>query len=321
MLPFGGASVNEAQKGMKGFAHEQWTCYSIAMTHTSLHTHTVFCDGQDDIETMCRAAWEKGLAAIGFSAHAPVRRKTGLITNWHLREELVEDYAAGVRAAGRRWEGKLPVYLGMEVDYIKGLIGPADRDIQELGLDFIIASVHYLLPPGGGGPFAVDGSMEELEQGVREGFAGDGEAMMEHYWDAVQDMIAAGGFDILGHVDLVKKNNTGERWFKPGGGRYSLKARQTAQAAGKTTLVVEVNTGGLIRGKTAETYPSIPVLRLFRENQVPALITADAHRAQDLDGHYQKARQSLLAAGYLEHNVIMGKKNGRLQWAPDSLEP
>jgi histidinol-phosphatase (PHP family) len=290
------------------------------MIHTSLHTHTVFCDGQDDIETMCRAAWEKGLTAIGFSAHAPVRRKTGLITNWHLREERVGDYVAEVRAAGRRWKGKLPVYLGMEVDYIKGLIGPADQDIQNLGLDFIIASVHYLLPSGGG-LFAVDGSIEELEQGVREGFAGDGEAMMEHYWDAVQDMIAAGGFDVLGHVDLVKKNNAGERWFKPGGGRYSLRARQTAQAAGKTTLVVEVNTGGLIRGKTDETYPSIPVLRLFRENQVPALITADAHRAQDLDGYYQKARQTLLAAGYREHRVFMGKKNGCPQWTPDSLEP
>jgi histidinol-phosphatase (PHP family) len=287
------------------------------MTPTSLHTHTNFCDGRDDVETMCRTAWEKGLAAVGFSAHAPVTRKTGLKTNWHLREDRVEEYLAEVRAAARRWKGRLPVYLGMEVDYIRGLMGPADRDIRELGLDYIIASVHYLAAPGG--LFTVDGPAEELERGVREGFAGDGEAMMEAYWDAVRDMIAAGGFDILGHVDLVKKNNAGERWFSPRSETYNRRARETARAAGESGLVVEVNTGGLNRGRTADPYPSLPLLRLFREHQVPALITADAHRARDLDGCYDKAREALLAAGYAEQTLVCGIKNGRPQWTPDAL--
>jgi histidinol-phosphatase (PHP family) len=268
---------------------------------------------------MCRTAWEKGLAAIGFSAHAPITKKTGLKTNWHLRDDRVAEYMAAVRAAGRRWEGRLPVYLGMEVDYIRGVTGPADRDIQGLGLDYIIASVHYLAPSGGGPLFTVDGPAEELERGVREGFAGDGEAMMEAYWDAVRDMIAAGGFDILGHVDLVKKNNAGERWFRPGAEAYIQRAREIAQAAGKSGLVVEVNTGGLNRGKTAETYPSPAILRLFRECRVPALITADAHRAQDLDGCYEEARNTLLAAGYAEQVLAAGIKNGRPQWTPDAL--
>lgn len=284
------------------------------MKYTSLHTHTLFCDGTDDVETMCRAAWEKGLAAVGFSAHGPIRRKTGLHTNWHLPEERLEEYAAEVRAARKRWEGKIAVYLGLEMDYIKGRIGPADQDIQELGLDFIIASVHYIDPPGKGGLFSVDGSMRELERGVREGFAGDGEAMMECYWNAVGDMIAAGGFDILGHADLIKKNNPDRRWFNPEGETYRRKSRETAQAAGKAALVVEVNTGGLNRRKTPDTYPSVPLLRLFRENGVPAIITADAHRAQDLDGFYQTARQTLLAAGYTTHALFDGRKDKRPQW-------
>jgi histidinol-phosphatase (PHP family) len=287
--------------------------------YSSLHTHTPFCDGKDDMETLCRTAWEKGLAAIGFSAHAPIGRKTGMKSNWHLPDGRMEEYLAEARAARRRWEGKLPVYLGLEVDYIRGLMGPADRDIQELGLDYLIGSVHYLAPPGGGEPFTVDGPMEELERGVRENFAGDGEAMMEYYWDAVREMIAAGGFDILGHVDLVKKNNFGGRWFNPRGETYGRKARETAQDAGTTALVVEVNTGGLNRNKTPDTYPSLPVLRLFREHRVPAVITADAHRAGDLDGHYPQARETLLAAGYAGQVFFQGKKNGRPQWTPDPL--
>jgi histidinol-phosphatase (PHP family) len=273
------------------------------------------------MEAMCRSAWEKGLAAIGFSAHAPVRKKTGMKTTWHLSDDRVGEYMAQAQAARGRWEGRLSVYLGMEVDYIPGLIGPADRDIQELGLDYLIGSVHYLLPPGTDRPLSIDGSMKELERGIWEHFDGDGEAMALAYWDAVQGMIAAGGFDILGHVDLVKKNNAGERWFSPGGPDYRRKVRETARAAGKTALVVEVNTGGLNRNQISETYPSIPVLRLFRENRIPALITADAHRAPDLDGHYQQARETLLAAGYREQRIFTGRKNGRAQWAGDSLDP
>jgi histidinol-phosphatase (PHP family) len=289
------------------------------MTYTSLHTHTPFCDGHDDMETMCRAAWEKGLAAIGFSGHAPIREKTGLASGWHIPEERLEDYLAQARAARTRWEGKLQVFLGLEVDYIKGLCGPADQDIQGLGLDFIIASVHFLLPPGKGGLFTVDGPAEELAQGVRDGFAGDGGAMMEYYWDAVQDMIAAGSFDILGHADLIKKNNAGRRWFNPESGAYQRKIRETALAAGKAGLVAELNTGGLNRHKDTGLYPSVPLLRLFREAGVPALITADAHRAGELDGHYAEARQGLLAAGYAEHALFGGRKNGRPQWAFEAL--
>lgn len=291
--------------------------YSMIMTCTSLHTHTPFCDGKDDVETLCRAAWEKGIAALGFSGHAPIYRKTGLKSGWHIPEERLEEYMDQVRAAQRRWAGKLRVFLGLEVDYIQGLCGPADRDIQELGLDYIIASVHFLLPPGGR-LFSIDGPMEELAQGVREGFAGDGEAMMEYYWDALQELIAAGGFDILGHADLVKKNNQNRRWFNPEAEAYGRKIRETAQAAGKAALVVEVNTGGLNRNKISDTYPSVPLLRLFREEGVPVIITADAHRARELDGHYQKARENLCAAGYTEHALFMGK-NKRPQWTFEPL--
>jgi histidinol-phosphatase (PHP family) len=268
---------------------------------------------------MCRAAWEKGLAAIGFSAHGPIYRKTGFKTGWHLPDERLEEYIAEARDARERWKERLPVYLGLEVDYIRGLTGPTDRDIQDLGIDYIIASVHYVIPPNNAGPFTVDGSMEEMERGVREGFDGDGEAMMEYYWDAVGEMIAAGGFDILGHVDLVKKNNAGGRWYNPEGETYRRRAGEIATAAGMAGVAVEVNTGGINRKKITETYPSLDLLRLFWEHQVPALITADAHHAEDLDGHYQTGREILLAAGYTAHLIFEGKKNGHPLWTAEPL--
>ncbi|GHV55403.1 histidinol-phosphatase [Spirochaetia bacterium] len=284
------------------------------MNYSCIHTHTLFCDGKDDIETCCRRAWEKGLVSIGFSAHAPITCKTGFKSDWHLRDDRLDAYLEAVRVARARWEGKLPVYLGLEVDYIPGLIGPADADYLSLGLDYLIGSVHYILPPNGAEPFTVDGSREDLDRGIRSGFGGDGEALAASYWDTVEGMIRAGGFDVLGHVDLIRKNNSGHPFFNPAGTATLKRVGEIAQTAATGGITVEVNTGGLNRKKTDDTFPSVPFLRLFRESHVPAIITADAHQAEDLDGHYDEALAALLAAGYTETVLFEGRKGGAAQW-------
>ena len=279
---------------------------------SSLHTHTLFCDGRDDVETMCRTAFEKGLAAIGFSAHAPMG-KTGLSSDWHIEDGRLEEYAGEVRAARRRWEGKIPVYLGLEVDYIKGLRSALDDDIRGLGLDYVIGSTHYVIPPRGA-PFTVDGPAQEVERGISEGFGGDGEAMMHAYWDAVGEMIALGGIDIVGHLDLVKKNNRANRWFSTEGETYRQRLEEIARALATGGFVVEASTGAMNRGHLTETYPSLPALRLLQQHGVPVTISADAHRAADLDGHYHAAHQILLDAGYDSHVVFEGREDGKPVW-------
>ncbi|MDR1636959.1 MAG: histidinol-phosphatase [Treponema sp.] len=293
------------------------------MRYSCLHTHTFFCDGSDDVETYCRRAWEKGFHSLGFSAHGPVTRKTGIRTSWNMEEERLPEYLDAVREARRRWEGKLRIYLGLEADFIPGLTGPADREYRELGLDYLIGSVHFIIPPKGP-PLEIDGRWEPIERGIREGFGGDGEALTQAYWDNVAAMIAAGGFDILGHMDLIKKNNQApgspppNRIFNPKGPEYLRRGGEIARAAAKTGIVVEVNTGGINRGSIAEPYPSPAFLKIFRENSVPALIAADAHRAEDLDGHYDTAQKALLAAGYTG-TVLFEGKEGEARWIREPL--
>ncbi|MDR1148402.1 MAG: PHP domain-containing protein, partial [Spirochaetaceae bacterium] len=89
------------------------------MEYSCLHTHTSFCDGSGSVEDFCAAAYEKKFVSIGFSAHAPVGKKTGLKTDWHLSDERFDEYRQAVREAGAAWRGKLDVYLGLEVDYIE----------------------------------------------------------------------------------------------------------------------------------------------------------------------------------------------------------
>jgi histidinol-phosphatase (PHP family) len=289
------------------------------MRYSCLHTHTTFCDGHDDIETFCRSAWERGFVSIGFSAHAPITKKTGLVSDWHLPEEQFDAYLGAVRDARRRWEGKLPVYLGLEVDYLEGLMGPADKDYRELDLDYTIGSVHYVFPPGGGEPETVDGPQEEFDRFVARRFSGNGDALMERYWDAVEGMIRAGGFDILGHIDIVKKNNSREQWFSPGGEAYKKRLTRITGLAARSGAVVEINTGGLNRGKLREPCPSQKLLELLRGENVPVTVTADAHEARHLGGHYETARQTLIAAGYTHALLFEGRREGRPVWTADAL--
>jgi len=283
-----------------------------------IHTHTLFCDGADDVETCCRSAYKKGLACLGFSSHAPIQKKTGFRNECNLAEERLEEYINEVLAAKKRWEGKLDIYLGLEVDFIENLTGPTDRDLAELGLDFIIGSVHYVIPPKGE-PFTVDHTADAVDRGIKEGYGGDPMGMVEAYLDAEIAMIRAGGFDVLGHPDLVKKNNslpgkTENRLFSENEKTYREKTALIAAATAKAGIPSEVNTGGMNRGKTRDCYPSLPFLRLFRENGVPMIINADAHKAEDLDGHYDEARLSMLEAGYTETLIFSGRHNGQPKW-------
>jgi histidinol-phosphatase (PHP family) len=140
-----------------------------------------------------------------------------------------------------------------------------------------------------------------------EGYGGDGEAMMHAYWDAVAEMVALGGFDIVGHLDLVKKRNMENRWFNREGNAYQQRTAEIAQAISAAGLIVEVNTGGPNRGHYAETAPALPILRQLYQHNVPVIITADAHRAQTLGGHYSTACQTLFDAGYTTHVLCVSK--------------
>jgi histidinol-phosphatase (PHP family) len=280
---------------------------------------------------MCQAAYTKGFQSIGFSSHAPLAKKTGIKTTWHLKDERLDEYINTVLEARKRWEGKLKVYLGLEVDFIKGLCGPADNDIQSLPLDYIIGAVHYVAAPKNGELFIVDAPPEEFEPGLEDLFDNDGSSLCNAYFDMYRTLVSAGGYDILAHLDLVKKNNAQFHFFSPKDAGYTKQLADTADliAAASSTAarsaasgrnpVVEVNTGGIIRGRTADPYPSLAMLKLLRERNIPLTINADAHAPDHLGSAYETARETMLEAGYGSMLLFEGRQNGKALWRETPL--
>jgi histidinol-phosphatase (PHP family) len=177
----------------------------------SLHNHTSFCDGEGTVEDFCHVAAQRKFQSIGFSAHAPLPPATGFESCWHLRQARFEEYCVAVRAAGAIHNNAtasvgsvLEVFLGLESDHIEGR-AKADRfDMDALGLDYLIGSVHLIIAPDDNLTYGVDEKQESFDELITKHFDGDVNALVDLYWNNEEHMIEAGGFDILGHVDLIK---------------------------------------------------------------------------------------------------------------------
>jgi histidinol-phosphatase (PHP family) len=277
---------------------------------------------------MCEAAFSRGFESIGFSSHAPIVKKTGIKTEWHMKDERLNEYIDEVLKARKKWKGKLEIFLGLEVDYIRGLCGPMDADIQALPLDYIIGAVHFCCMPKSHEFFSVDGSPEELEKGLEQ-FDNDEDALCEEYYDTYCSMINAGGSDILAHLDIIKKNNNRLLFFSPKDSWYTKLLIRTAdiiaavRASNKNTggsmLVVEVNTGAMNNGYCSEPYPSLDVLKFLVERNIPLVINADAHTPDHLGGNYEAAVTVMKEAGYTAALLFEGCREGKAVWREEPL--
>lgn len=265
------------------------------------HTHCDYCDGRASASAMAEAAAAAGYSVLGFSSHAPLP----FPSEGNMERARLGEYRDEIRALGRTWESRgLEILLGLEVDYVAGLCSPRDGLFASAGLDYVIGSIHYVDLPGSG-RFAVDYPVEDFEKDLSL-FAGGGDpgrAAYAAYYEALSAMIEEGGFDILAHFDLVKKNNGAGpdgagRWFDELSRGYLDAALGAARLLGGAGIVAEINVGGITRGKVKEPYPSLPILRELRAAGVPITFSADAHAPAHFGANLDAARELARAAGY-----------------------
>ncbi len=272
------------------------------------HTHCDFCDGRASAADMAAAALGAGYDALGFSSHAPLPFPTA----WNMEASRLPEYLRTVGELRQAYEGRMAVLAGLEVDFIAGLCGPADGRFSGLGLDYALGSVHYVLPAGAPPPsvdaldargepafgFTVDEPAEDFAAHLEAFYGGDADALVDDYYAAVADCAEAGGFDILGHLDLVRKNNRGEAFFREDSPRYREAAMRAVEAVATSGVIVEINTGGMARGKTDSPYPAAWILRELRARGVEACVCADAHEPGHLSAYREAGLRAAAEAGY-----------------------
>ncbi len=257
------------------------------------HTHSRFCDGKGELSEYVERAAASGLASIGLSGHAPCP----VSSDWHMKESDLAGYLAAARGLAGAQAGRVEVLVGLEVDYIPGVISP--RAVREAnGLDYVVGGVHYLARLSDGTPWTVDGPLEELQRGIRESFGGDARLAVARYFELVGEMAAGEVPDVIAHFDLIKKNNKG--LFDEGARWYQAVAEEALRAVAATGCVVEINTGAVTRNYGSHFYPADRILAAMAGMRIPVTLGSDAHRPAHVAAHFGAALDALRRAGYRE---------------------
>jgi len=242
------------------------------------HIHTSLCGhASGSPEDYIRAAVQSGIMEIGFADHAPLPE--GQREGITMRSADTEAYIRLIEEARAENNGRIAVKIGFEVDF------PFQEsfDRRYLGdprLDFLIGSCHIM-----------DGWMFDNPHCVKEFEHRDINKVYTRYFELLLDLVSSGAFNIVGHLDLVKK--FGHRPTRD----FSEQIRMLARECSRRGVAVEVNTAGL-RKPVGEIYPSDDILSVLFDENVPVTMGSDAHAPEEVAYEYAAALGRIKAAGY-----------------------
>lgn len=268
---------------------------------SNYHTHCHLCDGVGAPREYAEAALQQRMRALGFSSHAPV----AFATDWTMPLSRLDTYLDETRSLREAYCDRLAIYVGLETDFIlDGPVSPVPPD-RLASLDYTIGAVHFLAAPDSAvPPFTVDGPAEELEAGIRRVFGSDTRAAVERYFESVRAMLRARPCPVVAHLDLVKKNNEGDRFFSEDAPWYRDAARETVEVIAAAGASVEVNTGGLSRGRVDALYPSDWILEQCLALGVPVTLSSDAHEPSGVIALFCETACRLRDLGFRETLVL-----------------
>jgi len=279
---------------------------------TSYHNHPYYCDGSGTVAEYAEAALAAGVARLGLSSHAPVP----FACDWTMPAERLPGYIADVHTAKATYAGRLPILLGLELDYLSPALAPDGAAFQRdtilvHGLDYVVASVHFVGRNPDGAPWPLDYTAESFDRQLAVIYQGDVRRLIEDYYAHVATRAATapdwGLPVIVGHLDKIKMWNIDGRYFAEDGGWYLAAADTALRAIRGAGLVVDINTAGL-RRPHGEPYPGPRLLRRCRELGIPVTISSDAHKPADLVANFATAAEVLRDVGYRE---IVALEDGR----------
>lgn len=239
------------------------------------HMHSVLSDGKNTYEEMILSAVEKGLDEIGFTDHVCLKP-----VDWAIRLEDIPVMTEQILALKQKYHDQIRVRYGIEVDYFPGKEDELSKLIEKIPVDYVIGSVHFI------GDWNFD-----TDQSLYGKWSND--KLYQKYFKLVQKTAKSGLFDIIGHLDIIKKfrvypETNQDKLFD-----------ETVAIIKENNLVVELNTGGFDR-PCAEFTPDANILEMCFKQQVPVTLSSDAHRSEHIARHYESAVSILRQIGYTE---------------------
>lgn len=246
------------------------------------HMHTPLCghaSGQP--REYAEQALRAGLSEIGFSDHAPLlsHRDPGITMDF----DQLPLYCQMIEQVQKEFQGRLTVRLGIEADFLPGFEAKTAELLKQYPYDYVIGSVHF-----------IDNWCFDNPDEIKGWDHADTNRIYGQYYDYLRRSAASRLFDVMGHVELVKK--FGHRPTTS----FMEEIKKTAEAFRASGVAIEINTSGL-RKPVKEIYPSLDILKVYCQAGIPITFGSDAHAAADVGKDFDQAGDLARAAGYKEY--------------------
>ena len=229
-----------------------------------------------------------GLKEIGFSDHAPlVTHDDPKIT---MNFKQLPTYHKMIESVRKEFKDDIQVKVSIEADFIPGYEEKTKKILDEYPYDYVIGSVHFIKNWGFDDPDTRD-TWDEI----------DVNRVYRDYFELLRQSAETKLFNIMGHVDLVKK--FGHRATED----MIEEIKQTAKVFKECGMTIEINTAGL-RKPIKEMYPSLAHLKIYCKAGVPLTFGSDAHDPQDVGCDFDKAVALAKEAGYKEYVTFAKRK-------------
>ncbi|WP_198510240.1 histidinol-phosphatase HisJ [Bacillus solitudinis] len=249
------------------------------------HVHTPFCPhgSKDSFKDYCEKAISLGLQSISFTEHAPLPE--GFIDptpqlDSAMSQKDLQPYLEELNDIKQSYQGKLDIFIGLEVDYIEGYELETTSFLKKVGpfLDDSILSVHFLKIYDR--YVCIDYSPDVFEETVLS--LGSIEAVYTRYYETLQASVQAdlGPYKPhrIGHITLVKK------FQKKFPTQHTFRQETTIllSAIKEKNYSIDYNGAGVIKPLCGEPYPNKQIIQEAIEMGIPLIYGSDAHQSSAL---------------------------------------
>jgi len=272
-----------------------------------------YCDhASSTLEEMIEAAIAAGYHTFGVTEHAPrldarflYPEETAL--GWDVARIAAnfERYAVDVHAIADRFEDRITILRGFETES-----APAARYLDIMRdyrtrypFDYMVGSIHYV------DDFHIDGRMEDFERAVAH--FGSFEALATRYYRVVAEMVDALQPQVVGHLDLIRKN-------APAGAVLDSPAIREAVGAALESIrrhdaILDINTAGYRKG-LGSPYPQPWIIREAHAMGIGLCFGDDSHAVHDVGAGLEAARLYLIDNGISTISVFRRAGGGMVRY-------
>ncbi|MEK4471750.1 histidinol-phosphatase HisJ [Paenibacillus sp. FSL R7-0048] len=272
--------------------------------HIDYHTHHERCGhAVGKLEEYVQRGIELGLQQLGLSDHLPLIHVDPASYYPEMAMPMAElpRYVEECLTLKERYRGVIDLRVGLEADYIEGYEEQIREILSPYPWDYLIGSVHFL------------GEWDITDHRQVHGWEGkDALEVYRLYYDAVKKSALSGLYDIIGHMDVIKRFGYGPQ-TPEGTAEVRALELETLKVIADSGIAMELNASGLTK-PCAEMFPAEHLLQEALKLGIPLTLGSDAHDPAKLGDGLQEARSMLWHTGFRELAVFEGRRRTTVQF-------